>query len=137
LREAYLSDQQPTSLDYQKWIYEIHRSDAIRAHENEDKFSEQTNEAAISTGNLTLRMAMLINGGAAVALLAFIGGLLSKDKGTYGHVSEIAASLMWFGWGVLLSVAGIGAVLKTRLAQSKMRLAKLKTRLIFCRMLID
>jgi hypothetical protein len=93
--------------DYEKWVHEIQRSDAIRAHGSEDEFYSQVNEASISTGSLTLRLAMLINGGAAVALLAFVGGLLSKGKGEFGHMSAIADSLSWFIGGVLASLVGL------------------------------
>ena len=63
--------------------------------------------ALITTSSLALRMAMLINGGAAIAMLAFIGGLVSKDKIAVGQLDKIANSLTWFALGVAFAVAGI------------------------------
>ena len=38
-------------------------------------FFKQVNEAAIKTGENTFRACLLINGGAEISVLAFIGGL--------------------------------------------------------------
>jgi hypothetical protein len=54
------------------------RREAEREHDRLQRFEDSTNEATINTANLALRTAMLVNGGAAVTVLAFIGGLISK-----------------------------------------------------------
>jgi hypothetical protein len=45
-------------------------------------------------------MVLLINGGAALALLTFVGGLPAEQK------RALAATLDWFTWGVAAAVAG-------------------------------
>jgi hypothetical protein len=57
------------------------------------------NKAAISGGNLVLKMVVLINGGAAVSLLRFIGSLSDKR-------AETAGALVWFAFGVASGAAG-------------------------------
>jgi hypothetical protein len=61
------------------------------------------NDAAIKTSEVALRMSLLINGGAAVALLTFVGSLEAKQK------VAIANSLVWFAAGVVLAVLAIAA----------------------------
>jgi hypothetical protein len=96
-----MSSQQQPPFDYQKWVHELSRQDAQRAHDKLDEFHRYVNEAAINAANLALRMALLINGGAAIALLSFDGDLADPQK------KAVAATLVWFAWGVLTSVAGI------------------------------
>lgn len=92
---------QPLPLDYQQWLHEQRRSEAERAHDKIDEFHRYVNEAAMDAANLALRMSLIINGGAAVALLSFDGHLPD------GQVKAVASALLWFAWGVLSAVAGI------------------------------
>ena len=48
---------------------------------------------AVSAGQNAMRSSLLMNGGASVALLAFIGHLAAVDP---GRVSQFATSLTWF-----------------------------------------
>ena len=61
------------------WAFEQNRAVAEREHDRVAEFGDRVNEATINGGNLALRMVLLINGGAAVALLSFMGGL-AKDQ---------------------------------------------------------
>jgi hypothetical protein len=61
----------------------------------------KANEAATNATNLALRMALLINGGAAVALLAFIKDLEEKQQ----HAT--ANTLLWFALGVTAAVLSL------------------------------
>jgi predicted cobalt transporter CbtA len=103
-----MSDQQPSSQqpqpppEMQKWFEEIRREDAQRAHANIEEFRRSVNEAAIKTGELALRTAILINGGAAIALLGFVGSLPKEHKAAF------ASTLIWFAAGVALGALGIG-----------------------------
>jgi hypothetical protein len=81
---------QEQNIARQKWLYEQNVKAAERAHDKSYEFRTQTNEAAMQGGNLALRMGLLINGGAAVALLTFIGTLPVDQK------RAIAATLSWF-----------------------------------------
>ena len=56
----------------------VHLEEARRAHDRARDFELSTNEAAINSGQLAIRTAVLINGGAAVAVLAFLGGLAGQ-----------------------------------------------------------
>src|SRR5262245_18476091 len=88
-------------IELQKRLHEQNIQAAQRAHDRSNEFARQINEAAINAANLTLRMALLINGGAAVVLLTFVGGLTAEQK------QAVAATLDWFAWGVAAAVAGL------------------------------
>jgi len=89
-------------IELQKWLHEQQNAQvAQRAHDRSNEFARQINEAAINAANLTLRMALFINGGAAVALLTFVGGLPAEQK------RAVAVTLDWFAWGVAAAVAGL------------------------------
>jgi hypothetical protein len=55
-------------------------------------------QAAIQSGQAALKSAFLINGGAAVALLAFIGNVWTK---TQGNVNGLGFPLLLYVFGVL------------------------------------
>jgi hypothetical protein len=108
-------------LDYQKWAHEQTRSVAERAHDNLDEFHRYVNEAAISAANLALRMALLINGGAAVALLSFDGHLPQKQ------MTAVAGTLLWFAWGVVTAVAGVALAYFTNYCMAGIASSKTKS----------
>src|SRR5262245_59502610 len=88
-------------IERQKRLPEQNAEVAQRAHDRSNAFARQINEAAINAANLTLRMALLVNGGAAVALLTFIGGLPAEQK------RAVAATLDCFATGVAAALAGL------------------------------
>jgi hypothetical protein len=107
-------------VDYAKWLAELKRRDAERSHDRLHTFHDAVNEAAIKSGELALRMALLINGGAAIALLTFIGTLPKEQK------RAVADTLVWFGSGVGLAVLAIAGTYFTNyfmleIASSKLR----------------
>ena len=63
--------------------------------------------ASVAAGQSALRVAMLINGGAATALLALISSVYGKDAIL---ASKIAASLPLFGFGVAAPAVAPGLV---------------------------
>jgi hypothetical protein len=77
------------------------RRDAERAHDKQTEFFNQVNKATIDTSFLALRTSVLINGAAAVAVLAFLGSLASSDKVPLTQLASIANSLKSFAWGVV------------------------------------
>jgi hypothetical protein len=85
----------------QQRFYELKREDAHRAHDRNDDFHTYVNKQVVKTGQSALRMAMLINGGAAVSLLTFIGQLAREQR------AAMADTLVWFAAGVLLAVVAI------------------------------
>ena len=64
--------------------------------------------ATITTGQSALKSALLINGGAAVALLAFIGSVWSSNK-TVEALPEITSALLLYVFGVLAAAVAAGA----------------------------
>jgi hypothetical protein len=90
-----------------KWKHERQERAAERAHDLNDAHATQINEATIQAGQLTLRMSMLVNGGAAVAVLAFLGSLASKDRFDITQLNQIASPIIWFAIGVAASVSGL------------------------------
>lgn len=76
------------------------RRQAERAHDNHTRFIEHLNKASIDSGTLAIRSALLINGGAAIALLAYVGTLEIKESST------VIGSLVWFALGVAAAAFG-------------------------------
>jgi hypothetical protein len=101
----------PPDIETAKWFEEIKRQDAHRAHDKADEFRTYVDQ---ETGELTLRMALLINGGAAVSLLTFVGSL------PVGRKHAVADSLVWFAIGVVLAVLGIGFAYFTNFSRSEL-----------------
>ena len=100
-------EKQAEDLEYRKWIYELKREDAKRAHDLHLASIESITKFAVENGNLAIRMAMLINGGAALSLLAFIGSV-AKDHIGDNKLLPVAASLTWFALGVFASAFAMG-----------------------------
>ena len=72
------------------------REDAQRAFDLHSSQLDKMNEAAIKSANSALRACLLINGGAAVSVLAFIGSLATKELIAVSQLSRVASSLEIF-----------------------------------------
>jgi hypothetical protein len=70
-------------------------------------FVTQANEAAFKASENTFRGCLLINGGAAVSVLAFIGSLASKPAFDVSQLAAVADSLTAFAGGAVLAVFGM------------------------------
>ena len=101
-----MSDQQQP-YDHQKWTHELKRQDAQRAHDKIDESFHIVNADATKAAELTLRVMMLINGGAAIAVLTFIGGLVAQGRIKVEQLNDMATSLTLIAIGVACAVAGI------------------------------
>lgn len=77
---------------------------AIRAYDRNRQASDGYRKAALESANIAIRPMILVNGGAVVALLAFVSALASSGAGNAVSVSELAAPIRWFALGVGLSV---------------------------------
>lgn len=87
---------------------EYQKKEAERAHDKDDDSWHKSNEATISSATVTLRTCVLINGGAAVAMLAFISGLV-KDRLLQGSsIGGATAPLIWFAVGVVAATLAMG-----------------------------
>lgn len=87
---------------------------AEREHDQFEEYAKQVNEATIQSGQLALRMSMLINGGAAVSVLAFIGTIVSKVGAD--AVPNVASTILWFACGVAAAVVGMALAYCTNYA---------------------
>jgi hypothetical protein len=95
-----MTDQNPIEPDRAKWLHEMMRDDAHREHDRANSFFEQMNDSSIKSSQIVFRACLLINGGAAVSVLAFIGGLASKELVGVSQFKPAADSLVPFAFGV-------------------------------------
>ena len=94
--------------DHAIWLEEKNREDAQRVHNNNRESIIKSNEATVSSGSNAVRAALIINGGAAIALLSFIGGLVGDGKLTIGsQLLSVTEPLRYFAWGVALSAVSM------------------------------
>ncbi len=80
------------------------QGDVQRNHDADMEMLRST----IQLGQLALKSALLINGGAAVAFLAFMGTAWSRLT-SLSAKSALACSMEWFVWGVLAT--GVGTMI--------------------------
>ncbi|MET0181274.1 MAG: DUF6680 family protein [Caulobacterales bacterium] len=66
-------------------------------------------QSVLTFGDSALKAAAILNGGAAVAMLAFIGAMLTSDRSLLSGYSSLADILTVFGFGVLCSTLASGA----------------------------
>jgi hypothetical protein len=86
---------------------EIKREDALRVHDRSHRIREATDEAVIKAGEVAIKTVMLVNGGAAVSVLAFIGALVRQDGVTVKQVAGVSGSLLWFAGGVAVAILAL------------------------------
>jgi hypothetical protein len=97
-----------------KYAHELKLRQAERAHDRNDQMADIFNQSADKNSQAAIRMVLAINGGAAIALLAFIGGLASRTNLDLRQLSIVTYQLKWFVFGVLLSgVAAASAYVTT------------------------
>jgi hypothetical protein len=88
---------------------------AERAHDDEKEFGSAANAAAVKNAEEAIKAALLINGGGSVAMLAFIGTLVSRDVLSAPQLEAIPKPLLCFGSGVAASVLAAAAAYFTNL----------------------
>lgn len=88
------------NLERSKSDYDFNIEHAKRAHDLNRQMSADFIKAAVDSANLAIRSLTLINGGAVVALLAFIGALESGDAGDSVRLEELVDPIWWFAVGV-------------------------------------
>jgi sulfite exporter TauE/SafE len=106
---------------------EISRQDALRVHDRSRRYSEATNEAVVKAGEVAIRTAMLVNGGAAVSVLAFIGALVRQDGVTVREVAGVSGSLLWFAGGVAAAVLALALSYFTNFCYGRSEISKIFT----------
>jgi hypothetical protein len=78
---------------------------AQRAHDELAESTKHANEATVRSGELAMKLVILANGGAVVAVLAFLGSISSNNKVTAAQLATVANSLIWFAAGVAAGLA--------------------------------
>ncbi len=76
--------------------------------EQDYEYFKRMDEQTIASSNAVLRSLILVNGGAAVAVLAFVGSLAGNEKIEASEgLAALTYPLVWFGWGVAIAVASM------------------------------
>jgi hypothetical protein len=96
-----MSDQ--SAYEAAKYAHELKLRQAERAHDRNDEMADIFNQSADKNSQAAIRIVLAINGGAAIALLAFVGGLASRTNCDPRQLSIITNQLKWFAYGVLVS----------------------------------
>jgi hypothetical protein len=84
-------------------VAELSRELRSREHDRLNTILEKSEEATLRSAENSIRIVLLINGGAAVSVLAFAGSLASKDRVTADQLFRVAEGLVWFAWRVASS----------------------------------
>ncbi len=100
--EEMTSEEQRSEIDEEI----VHRN-ALAKFEFDAQHAIEMFRAVIDAGKEALRAAMIINGGAVIALLSLLGNLGIIEIKTLG--GEITLSILYFSFGVLLVAIAYGA----------------------------
>ena len=100
--------QKPRLTADDKWQHELKIANARRTYDILDAFTDKANDAAVKSSDAVLRACLIVNGGAAIAVLSFIGNLASKDSAVLKGLPSVAGSLLYFAGGVVASLCGYG-----------------------------
>ncbi|MGB8951973.1 MAG: hypothetical protein WCC06_04825 [Candidatus Aminicenantales bacterium] len=95
-------------------ISKLEQNAKIATAEMNQRQKLEMSKSIISAGQAALKASMLINGGAAVALLAFFGNIWSKELLKDASIS-LVCSLTSFGIGILISAIAAGSTHLTQL----------------------
>jgi hypothetical protein len=96
---------QPVDHGSEQW-----RADISKArYQTQLDWSLESFKALIQFALAAIRGVVLINGGAAVAILAFLGNIWSKDPASHAAAIALAGPLKLFLSGVGMGVASAGA----------------------------
>lgn len=77
-----------------------------KTENSKDAVLRQQREIVESYAQSALKSAILINGGATIALLAFVGSIWSEDSGS-GSTSYLAIAIVFFAFGVFFAAIAV------------------------------
>jgi hypothetical protein len=83
--------------------YEANLRAAEREHDQRTELDRQLNEATQRDAQAVIRIVLLLNGGAAIAVLAFAGSLASKASYTLPQLGGVIYNSIWFVLGAASS----------------------------------
>ena len=121
-----MSEQGPP-FEERRYGHDLLREDAHRAHDNSAAFHTYVNQATIESANIALKTLIVINGGAAIAVLTFLGGVASKDKIDFANVAPVAYTIRYFAFGVASTLAAMAFSYLTNYFMAGIELSRLKT----------
>ena len=81
-------------------------SPVLEDEQSENKFSFINSDKLIDLLKLTLKVVIIINGGAAIAILTLIGSVLSSGH-TFDEIHKLSAAVGCFGFGMLIGVIAV------------------------------
>jgi len=125
-REKEMTEQGP-SFEERTRLHDLLREDAHRAHDNSSAFHTYVNQATIESANIALKTLIVINGGAAIAVLTFLGGVASKDKIDFASVAAVAYTIRYFTFGVALTLAAMAFSYLTNYFMAGIEMSRLRT----------
>jgi hypothetical protein len=107
-------EQKPTQAQPLTTLLEVFdrvRREAEYAADHYVSVVHAVNKSTDDAATFALRMIIIINGGAAVSLLAFVGGMVSQGRVTIGpQLNALAITLVWFAAGVAVGTLASGFV---------------------------
>ena len=71
-------------------LHKQNMEETHRAHGAVTTHYVAVNESAVKAGDLILRNCLLINGGAAIAILAFMGNVVTKDSSSHKLLLDVS-----------------------------------------------
>ena len=83
--------------------YDRNQRAAERQHDMVDDLGKRLTEASARDAQEAIKIALLVNSGAAVAILAFISTLASRSGVTLANLKAVKNSLYWFTGGIISS----------------------------------
>ncbi len=91
--------------DISEYREEVERDHAIRAHDRNKEEQNAFLKATLDTSVLAIRTLILVNGGAVIALLAFIGAVESSEGAKEFNSTYLVWPLSFFASGVAAGAA--------------------------------
>ena len=119
--------EQGPSFEARTRVHDLLREEARRAHDNSTAFHTYVNQATMESANIALKTLIVINGGAAIAVLTFLGGVASKDKIDFASVAPVAMTIQYFAIGVALTLAAMAFSYLTNYLMVGIENSRLKT----------
>ena len=108
---SQLESQTPDSASPEEYKAKVQADLAVFTHQASQQI--ELLRSAMSNANETLKACLLVNGGAAVALLAFMGHLATQRL--FIALGQFAPSMMWFIGGLAVGIVGHGLAYRTNL----------------------
>lgn len=91
-------------MDWNKMIEDEEKFEMQRYHDKMDEAIKFNSDAGIQLGLATLKGVLLINGGAAVAMLGFAASLVNVGDKAIVKIDALSDPITWFAYGVAVSV---------------------------------